>query len=429
MRRLVMVGALLAAAAAPAAAQDTTAAPPEGVRVVLRYTPGERPVLIVVPGPGLDSARAILRRDLDQSDRFETVVTPEGTAAASVEVNYPLYRQLGGAFALQASGTPRGMLVRLHDLRAERALNEMEVALPAPDAAGYRLAVHRVSDEVLRWITGTPGFASTRVAYVVEGRVRVVDADGFGDVPVTPDGRRALSPAWSPDGLRLAYTDFREGRGPVLVRDLATGQEQQVPGTGDALNITPGWTPDGRTIAFAKVDEGGTNIWTANVAEQCCATRLTVGRFADNLSPTYAPDGRRLAFISTRAGSPQVYVMAADGTDPEVLVPFDFGATGESNAPEWSPDGGSIIFHRDVRDGGRQLFVMDVASRRLKQLTSAGRNEDAAWAPDGRHIVFVSDRSGRRQLWVLDVESGRIRQLTFGGNARLPSWSRRPAAP
>ena len=64
-----------------------------------------------------------------------------------------------------------------------------------------------------------------------------------------------------------------------------------------------------------------------------------MGRYADNLSPTYAPDGRRIAFVSTRAGLPQIYVMAADGTDQELLAPFDYGVTGSSNAPEWSPDG------------------------------------------------------------------------------------------
>ncbi|HTO73993.1 MAG TPA: hypothetical protein VMJ30_09240, partial [Gemmatimonadales bacterium] len=64
----------------------------------------------------------------------------------------------------------------------------------------------------------------------------------------------------------------------------------------------------------------------------------------------------------------------------------------------------------------------------VRQLTSAGRNEDATWAPDGRHLAFVSDRSGRRQLWIIDVETGRIRQISTSGAARLPSWSRRLGA-
>ena len=168
-----------------------------------------------------------------------------------------------------------------------------------------------------------------------------------------------------------------------------------VPGSQTALNITPAFSPDGRTLAFAHSDEKGTDIYTANVVERCCAQRLTVGRFADNLSPTFSPDGRRIAFISTRAGPPQLYVMAADGTDQELLAPFDYGATGSSNAPEWSPDGASVVFHREV-SGSPQIFLVDVAARRVRQLTSSGKNEDPTWSPDGRHVAFISDRSGRR---------------------------------
>jgi TolB protein len=69
--------------------------------------------------------------------------------------------------------------------------------------------------------------------------------------------------------------------------------------------------------------------------------------------------------------------------------------------------------------------VLDVAGRRLKQLSSSGRNEDPTWAPDGRHIAFVSDRTGQRQIWVIDIETGRVRAITTGGQARLPAWSRR----
>ena len=151
----------------------------------------------------------------------------------------------------------------------------------------------------------------------------------------------------------------------------------------------------------------------------CCVQRLTTGRFADNLSPTYAPDGQRIAFVSTRAGPPQIYVMEANGTDPELLVPFDFGVTGSSNAPEWSPDGvslaSSIAKCRAVRRSSCSTW-QDAGS---SSSSSSGRNEDPTWAPDGRHIAFVSDRTGQRQIWVIDIETGRVRAITTrrGGTA------------
>src|SRR5207244_5788714 len=151
------------------------------------------------------------------------------------------------------------------------------------------------------------------------------------------------------------------------------------------------FSPDGKTLAFSRATDEGTDVYTVNIKDNCCLQRLTVGRFSDNLSPAYSPDGQRIAFVSTRAGSPQIYVMAADGTDQQLFAPFDYGATGASFAPDWSPDGQSVAFHRDV-GGTYQVFVLDVRTRVVRQLTSVGRNEDPTWAPDSRHLCFVSDR-------------------------------------
>jgi TolB protein len=414
------------------AAQDTSRVD-QGVRIGVDYTPGVRPGLVVLPGVALDSVRAMVRRDLDYTDRFEMITVADmppastsgrGSAEGGGGVNYGLYKALGAQFAVEVGDNPGGVTVRLHDINVGKLLNQKSVPLPSPTSPDFRLEVHRLADEVARWATGVPGAAASRLLLVSGGRVYRVDSDGQDATPLTPAGQTALSPGWSPDGQRLAFTQLGEGRGGVVVQTLSGAGGFVVPGSQTALNITPVFSPDGRTLAFAHSDERGTDIYIANVVERCCAQRLTVGRFADNLSPTFSPDGRRIAFISTRAGPPQLYVMAADGTDQELLAPFDFGATGSSNAPDWSPDGASVVFHREV-SGSPQIFLVDVAGRRVRQLTSSGRNEDPTWAPDGRHVAFISDRSGRRQIWIVDVETGRVRQLATPGAARLPSWSRR----
>jgi TolB protein len=413
-------------------AQDTTQVR-EGVRVGLEYRPGVRPGLVVLPAAGLDSVRAVVQRDLDYSDRFEMIplgdeppgsVPGRSAAEGGAGVNYGLYKTLGAQFAVELLQAAGGVTARLHDVTASRVRSQQAFGLPGPADPTYRLELHRVADEVARWATGTAGAAATRLLFVSGGRVYRMDSDGEDIAPLTPAGATALSPVWSPDGQRFAYTQFAAGRGPISVQMIGSGAALVVPGSQTGLNITPMFSPDGRTLAYAHSDENGTDVFTANVIDRCCAQRLTVGRYADNLSPTFSPDGRRIAFVSTRAGPPQVYVMAADGTDQELLAPFDYGATGSSNAPEWSPDGANVAFHREVA-GSPQLFLVDVAGRRVRQLTSSGRNEDPTWGPDGRHIAFVSDRSGRRQLWVIDVETGRVRQLDTPGAARLPSWSRR----
>jgi TolB protein len=432
MTKLTLLLIVTLASAARLTAQDTTRAD-QGVRVGVDYRPGVRPGLVVLPGRSLDSVRTIVGRDLDYTDRFEMVTVGDpssgpgmglGGAEGGGAVNYALYKTLGAEFAVELAESPGGVTVRLHDLNAGRVRNQQTLALPSSTAPDFRLEVHRLADEIARWASGMAGAAASRLMFVSGGRVYRADSDGEALMPLTPSGATALSPVWSPDGQRIAYTQLGQGTGGIVVQALASGATFLAPGSQTALNITPAFAPDGRTLAFAHSDERGTDIYTANVVDRCCAQRLTVGRYADNLSPTFSPDGRRIAFISTRAGPPQLYVMAADGTDQELLAPFDFGATGSSNAPEWSPDGASVVFHREVT-GSPQIFLVDVGARRVRQLTSSGRNEDPTWAPDGRHVAFVSDRSGRRQIWIVDVETGRVRQLATPGAARLPSWSRR----
>ena len=317
-------------------------------------TRGIGPSLVIVPGAGLDSVRAILKRDLDFSDRFQTIISPEAEAVAAGPagpLNYGLYKNFGAAFALELVQSAGQTTMRLHDVSGGKVINTMDTRFADAADPALRMQVHRASDEVVRWVTGTPGVAATRIAYVAAGRIMLMDFDGAAITALTPAGQTALSPAWSPTSDRIAYTRLGEGKGPVVIQRLAGGAPQVVPGSESALNITPVFSPDGQFLAYAQSGEQGTNIQVANVRDMCCVQRLTTGRFADNLSPTYAPDGQRIAFVSTRAGPPQIYVMEANGTNAELLVPFDFGVTGSSNAPEWSPDGVSLAFHREVSGG------------------------------------------------------------------------------
>ena len=425
MRRSVLLS-LVGCFGLAAGVQAQDPRPGESITVGIEYNPAARPGLVVVPGVGIDSVRAIVRRDLDYSDRFELIAVSDPGAGGSSTgpINYGLYKALGAEFAVEMADRAGKVIARLHDVNGSQIRYEVEATLPAPTDGGFRMAVHTLSDELVRRALGEPGIAATRLLLVLNGRVHQVDSDGFGLRPLTPEGQTSLSPMWAPDGRRFAYTRLGAGRGGIYVQTLATGETTQVPGTETALNITPAWSPDGRTIAYAHSDERGTDIFTSVLGGG--TQRLTVGRFADNLSPTYSNDGRRIAFISTRAGPPQLYAMGADGTDQELLAPFDYGVTGSSNAPEWSPDGAMVAFHREVQ-GTAQVHVLTVSGRKLRALTSAGRNEDPTWAPDGRHIAFVSDRSGQRQLWIIDSETGRVRHVPTPGRARLPSWSRRLA--
>jgi len=434
-------------------AQDTSAID-RGVRIGIVYRPGVRPGLVMLPrkGMGLDSVRAMIARDLDYSDRFEVITLPggdsirlatspksphatgtrragSGTAAtggaqAGSTLNYPLYQALGADFALDITAAGDTTIATLHDIAAASIRRTVRANLPRPVDPEFRMAVHRLADQALQAAIGTTGIAATRVLFVKDGKVYQIDQDGADQKLVSSTDRQAMSPAWGADGRHFAYMEFQAGKGWLYLQEMATGKRTAVSTTGTALDFTPAFSPDGQTLAFSRATEEGTDLYTINIKTNCCLRRLTVGRFSDNLSPTFSPDGQRIAFVSTRPGLPQIYVMAADGTDQQLFAPFDYGVTGASNAPEWSPDGQSVAFHRDVA-GTLQVFVLDVRTRTVRQLTSVGRNEDPTWAPDSRHLAFVSDRSGYRQLWIIDLDTGRIRPLLQQSGARLPAWSPR----
>jgi TolB protein len=446
-RLAAAVAAALAVGTTVEAQQDTTGPVEQGVRIGITYTPGVRPGLLVLradAGPAVDSAQTMLQRDLEYSDHFEIIALPGGErlfatlhrpppdsgeaangSAPARFVNYGLYEALGADFAVEVEPADSvSLMVSLYDVRGAAVRRRLPVPTTDVASRAFRMAVHRIADEIVRAVTGEPGYAASSLVFVSNRRAYRVDADGAGLTAISQPGDTAFSVDWGPEGRRVAYTALHAQGGRVVLHDFARGSYEPIEPTLRSLNYTPTFSPDGELVAFARSDAEGTDIYRYNVRQDCCLERLTVGRFSDNLSPTFSPDGRQIAYVSTRAGLPQIYVMAADGTDQELFAPFDYGVTGASYAPEWSPDGTRLVFHRDV-SGSPQVFIMETRSRVVKQLTSAGRNEDPTWAPDGRHIAFVSSRTGTRQLWVIDVETGRIRQLTRIGSTRLPSWSPR----
>jgi TolB protein len=425
-RRAHVAGLLLASAvgaacadAQPPARRDTI---PAGVSVRLTYDPRTRPGVAVLPVKGADgdSIRAILQRDLDFGDRV-TVLTGRAADAPALpdgRVSYELARTLGALAVVQVAPAAGGVRVTVHDVARQGVLTARDFALPSASSPGWRLAVHGVSDELERWITGVRGVAATRILFVRERRVWVVDSDGENARPVSAPG--ALSPAWHPGGTAFVHSVLEDdGRQRIVARTLA-GDVRTLAAT-RVTNITPTVSPDGRTVIFAHGEEEGTDLYAVPF-EGGGARRVTVGRGSDNVSPTFAPDGRRLAFASGRSGHPEVYIADADGTGAELLTDYEFGTQNYRSNPDWSPDGRSVAFQSLV-GGVFQVMTLELRNRSTKQLTRDGRNEDPSWAPDARHLVHTSTRGGSSQLWIVDAETGRARQLTRGAPARMAAWS------
>jgi TolB protein len=379
--------------------------------------------MVVLPfgGPSGPVATGIVRQDLDFSDRFKV---SEGAARAGEPLNLALWKERGADWVLTGEMAQRGsglaLRLVLHDAVYRQVKADQTFALPAPGDAGFRMAVHVAADEVVRWVTGTPGAAASRIAYVASGRgskeIYLVDSDGENVQRVTSDGSIALSPAWSRDVRLLAYTSYRGGTPALWERNLATGRDRLLSDRA-GINITPAYSPDG-SVAFAATVSGNTEVVSLDAAG---VNPLTRGRGFDSLSPTFSPDGARIAFVSNRLGEPQVYVMARGG-EPRLVSEYTYGRAGYSTSPAWSPRGPWIAYH--TRAGGsHQIALVGADGNGRRLLTNQGTNEDPSWAPDGRHVVFASPNRDGGGLFVLDTVSGRIRPLVRGRGLGLPDWS------
>lgn len=145
-----------------------------------------------------------------------------------------------------------------------------------------------------------------------------------------------------------------------------------------------------------------------------------------NTSPAWNPKtGKEIVFVSDRGGDgvPVLYQMNSDGTNVSKIDLPDMGYVID---PAWSPNGQLIAFSWRRPSGNYDIYVMDIVSHQLVELTKdEGRNERPSWAPDGRHLVFESTRTGTRQIWSMLADGSLPRQLTFTGENESPNWSPR----
>jgi TolB protein len=416
----------LCAVAVPAMArgQDTTAAP--GVRLGLNYAAGTKPGVIVLPVQDDyddDSLRTIVQRDLDYSDRMNVIALDHETARGLVpapggKINFALVAKFGADLLIRMTPTTQGLHVAAYDVSRGQLLESDHFLFDRRDR-DWRFALHGVSDQIENWVFGKRGIAQTRVAYVSNGTLHIVDSDGAETRRITT-GRGALSPAWSPSGESVVYTVLGNSGTQVEELDVRTGRTRRVSQIRAGLNITPVYQPGGNAILYAQGTGNGTDLVLAQL-DSTAPHKLTAGRGTDNTSPSYSPDGRQIAFISGKSGQPQVYIMDADGSNIQLLTPYRPGVRSYRASPDWSPDGRAVAYEQ--QNGNFQVWMIDLRDRTPKQLTSEGENEDPSWAPDGRHIVFSSTRTGDKELWILDTETGRARQLTHNRGARLAAWS------
>ena len=380
----------------------------------------------------------VVRADLDYSGIIELVsksYAPTQLPSLPAEVqaqawtDAPASAQLLAYGNLSASGNNLEIDAWLNDVRDASLPPEIGKVYrgPATDEQ-VRTFAHEFADEIVARLTGgLPGIAATQIAFVSNRtgnkEIWVMDYDGANQRQLTSLHSIALTPRWSPDASRIAYTCYPPAgmylSAQICMYSMPSGKGIAWPryrGT----NSSPAWSPDGTKIMFMSSMLGNPELWVTD-ADGARPKRLTYTTGA-NTSPTWNPKtGDQVAFVSDRGGLPQLYMMDADGSNATKMDLVDMGYVID---PSWSPNGELLAFSWRRPDDNYDIYVMDIATHQLVQLTrDAARNERPCWAPDGRHIVFESTRTGTRQIWTMLADGSDARQLTTAAQNESPSWS------
>lgn len=298
-----------------------------------------------------------------------------------------------------------------------------------PTDAQVRTFAHQFADEIIRQLSGgNPGVGTTQISFIRGSNgnkeLWVMDYDGANQHKLTSLGSISLTPRWSPDASRIAFTCFQPVSGVVSAQicmySFDTGKLvyfARFRGT----NTSPTWSPDGLQVMFSSSMQGNPALYVTDASGNR-PKRLTFAANGADTSPAWNPKtGQTVAFVSDRGGVPQLYLMNSDGTNTQKLDLPDMGYVID---PAWSPNGQLLAFSWRRPSGNYDLYVMDVASRRIVELTrDSARNERPSWAPDGRHIVFESTRTGTRQIWTMLADGTSPHQLTTTGHNESPNWS------
>lgn len=295
--------------------------------------------------------------------------------------------------------------------------------------SGLRRTAHHISDIIYKTITGEEGAFNTHISYITVTRdndaqklykLAIADADGYNEKIIYSSSQPLMSPSWSPDGTRLAYVSFLNGRPEIYVQNIFSSKKEKLvsfPG----LNNAPRWSPDGNSLALTLSKDGNPEIYIININSRKL-TRIT-NSYAIDTEPEWLPDNSGLIFTSDRGGSPQLYEIKLNQNKPASRAQrLTFEGDYNSRAAV-SSDGRYIaMVHRS--QGKFRIAVLEKDTQNFRVLTDGNLDESPSFAPNGRMIIYATEEKYRGILAAVSVD-GRARQRLSikKGDVREPIWS------
>ena len=379
--------------------------------------------------PATDIA-SVIRADFDRSGQFRTLPERDMVERPTrgSEVNYPTWRVLKQDYlvvgrVLDAGDGSYRVEYEVFDVaKQERVLGFAMTAR----ANAMRDVAHQVADAIYEKILGVRGAFWTRIAYVTATglgnnsryALMVADADGYNPQTVVRSSEPLLSPAWSPDGHKLAYVSFEyNNNSSIYIQDLTTGARERV-ASFRGINGAPAFSPDGRRLALTLSRSGNPEIYVMDLGSK--ALHQVTDQFGIDTEPTWSADGNSLYFTSDRGGKPQIYQASAGGGSA-TRVTFQ----GSYNAKATVSWDGKKIAVAQGNGNNYRIAMLDrsLGSPRWTTLSPGSLDESPSFAPNASMILYAAREGSRGVLYAVSAD-GRVRQrlVLADGDVREPAW-------
>ncbi len=370
----------------------------------------------------------IVHDDLQRSGRFNPL--PEASMLArpssGSEIDFRDWRALQMENIVVGQVQPNGSggyLIRFELFDVYRGEQITGFSVPTT-AADLRASAHHIADIIYETLTGEKGAFATRIAYVTsEGKgknkrieLHIADADGYNPQSIVSSKEPIMSPAWSPDGRKLAYVSFEKARPAIFVQEVFSGQRDKI-SSFKGINGAPAFSPDGRYLAMTLSKDGSPDIYIMDLRTR--QLRQLTSHWGIDTEPAWSPDGRELVFTSDRGGKPQIYRIPATGGKAQRLT-FESDYNAKAS---YAPDGKSITFVSRI-NGNYRIAVMDLESRLMRVLSNGTLDESPSFAPNGSMIIYATTVKGHAELSAVSFD-GRVKQrlALSSGDVREPVWS------
>jgi Tol biopolymer transport system component/DNA-binding winged helix-turn-helix (wHTH) protein len=400
---------------------------PDGTQVAFREINGHRNSGIYTALVGGDSSLRLTNKPSDccaawSPDKLHVAFVRQGDAEDDICVVPAL------------GGTEHKLYSSPRDLKPHLAWSPDGRFLAFPENNGTDtrswITLLALSDSSTRRLTmpppedrdDSPAFSpdGSRIAFTrgsiagIANNVYVVSVKGGEPKRLTFDNRPIFGLTWNVEGCDVIFSSIREGPTRLWRVPVTGGPPSPVAGVG-LMAYSPSVPLRGNELAYRQA-LGKDNIWRIPLKDSkhlLGPANIAIAAKGRKLRPTYSPDGKRIAFESDRLGSMEIWVCDNNGRNCAQLTSLH----GTAGAAHWSPDGRSIAF--EFHPGERaEVYVIDVETRVARLVTTVPGADNLApsWSRDGRWLYFSSRRgSGPFQLWKISPTHGHPIQITRSG--------------